>query len=128
VTRVPPLGVVARQSTATFVTTSPVITAAVVQLHQHFREPLQLAGMARQAGMSERTFRLEFKRHVGRSAREELLRVRVAGAAVLLRDTNLKLEAIAAESGFRSASRLCEAFVEIHGASPTVWRQQVKVF
>ena len=126
VTKVPPIGVVARHSTATFVTDSPGITAAVVYLRGHFREPVRLAQLARLAGMSERNFEREFKRRVGRTARAELHRARVACVARLLRDTDLKLAAIAVESGFGSASKLCQAFAEIHRLGPTAWRQRAK--
>jgi len=34
------------------------------------------------------------------------------------------LEAVAAESGFGTARKLCAVFAEVHGATPTVWRQR----
>jgi LacI family transcriptional regulator len=124
--RVPPTGVVARRSTATFVTDAPGITLAVVYLREHFSEPLRLAGLAKMAGMSERVFQLEFKKQVGRSAREEIQRCRLSGAARLLRDSGLKLKAIAMESGFGSAGQLCRFFVRAYGSSPNVWREKMK--
>ena len=126
ITRLPPAGVIARRSTATFVTDSAEITAAIVFLREHFHEPLHIAELARRAGMSERVFQLEFKRRVGHSAREELRRARMARAMQLLRDTDLKLEAIAMESGMVSAARLCRLFTETHGISPNTWRAQAK--
>jgi len=126
VIRAAPVGVVARRSTATFVTDSPEITAAVLHLREHFCEPLHLRDLARQASMSERLFETEFKRRVGRSPREELRRVRLGCAARLLRDTDLKLEAIAAESGFGSAAKLCVSFAKTYRQTPTAWRQYAK--
>jgi len=126
VTRMVPAGVVARRSTATFVTDSAEITAAIGFLREHFHEPLHIAELARRAGMSERVFQLEFKRRVGHSAREELRRARVTRAMQLLRDSDLKLEAIAIESGMISAARLCRLFTETHGVSPNAWRAQAK--
>jgi transcriptional regulator GlxA family with amidase domain len=75
-------------------------------------------------GLSERMLQLEFKRRVGHSARKELQRLRLACALPLLRDTDLKIEAIAIESGFSAASRLCEAMVEVYGLTPAIWRQR----
>lgn len=128
ITKVPPIGVIARRSTATCVTDSAEVTAAIVFLREHFHEPLHIARLARRAGMSERVFELEFKRWVGHSAREELRRTRMARAMQLLRDTDLKLEAIAMESGLTSAARLCRAFSEAHGVTPNAWRAQAKAF
>jgi LacI family transcriptional regulator len=118
-------GVMARQSTATFVTNSAGITAAVRYLREHFHERPRLAELAQRAGLSVRVFESEFKRHVGHSAREELQRARIACAARLLRDTKLKVDAIAVESGFGSASKLCGAFAKAYGFSPNAWRQRV---
>jgi LacI family transcriptional regulator len=123
---VPPLGVVARQSTATFITDSPGITASLLHVREHFHRPLRLSGLARLAGMSERVFESEFKRCVGRSARAEIQRARMACATRLLRDTDLKLDAIAVESGFGSAKRLCGVFSQTHGVTPNGWRQKVR--
>lgn len=124
--RIPPLGVVARRSTATFITDSPEITDAVVYLREHFHEPLRLAQLARRAGMSERVFQLEFKRRVGHNAREELHRARLSCAARLLRDTDLKLEAVAMESGFGSAAQLCRFFAKAYHDSPKAWRARMQ--
>jgi LacI family transcriptional regulator len=126
ITKVPPVGVVARYSTATIVTDSAEITAAIALMRQHFHEPLHIAKLARRAGMSERVFQLEFKRRVGHSPREELRRVRTVRAMQLLRDTDLKLEAVAMESGFVTAERLCRAFSKAHGVTPNTWRTQAK--
>jgi LacI family transcriptional regulator len=122
--KVPPLGVVARRSTATFVSDSPGITATLLHVREHFHEALRLPALARLAGMSERVFESEFKRCVGRSPRAEIQRARLACAARLLRETDLKLDAIAIESGFGSAKRLCAVFAETHQLTPTVWRQR----
>jgi transcriptional regulator GlxA family with amidase domain len=44
----------------------------------------------------------------------------------LLRDSDLKLEAIAMESGFGSAAQLCRFFARAYGSSPNVWRERMK--
>ncbi len=121
---VPPRGVVGRASTATFATGNPGITRSVIHLRDHFAQPVKLAELAKMAGMSERYFREEFKRLVGHSPREEILRSRMASAACLLRDTDFKLDAIAVESGLGSAKKLCEFFGRIHGMTPHRWRLQ----
>ncbi len=121
---VPPRAVVGRASTSTFATGNPGITRSIIHLRDHFAKPVKLADLAKMAGMSERYFREEFKRLVGHSPREEILRSRMASAACLLRDTDFKLEAIAAESGLGSAKKLCEFFGRIHGMTPHRWRLQ----
>ncbi len=121
---VPPRGVEGRASTATFVTSNPGITRAVLHIRTHYPEPLRLTSLARLAGMSERQFRTEFTRLTGRCPREEIFRARMAAVTRLLRDTDLKLEAIAVESGFGSAKKLCEYFNRAYGMTPHRWRLQ----
>lgn len=124
--KVPPRGVVARASTATFVTDSQGITRALLHIREHFPQPIRLEDLARMAGMAERQFRDEFKRLVGRGPRAEIHRARLACASRLLRDTDLKLDAIAVESGLGTARKLCEIFAEVHQMTPTAWRQQAR--
>ena len=50
----------------------------------------------------------------------------LACAQRLLRDTSLKLEVVASESGFGSAAHLCDVFFEVYKINPTIWRQQAK--
>lgn len=122
--RVPALGVVARASTATFVTDSPEITRALLHIRENSAQPLRMTDLARMAGMSQRQFRSDFKRLVGHSPRTEIHRARLATASRLLRDTELKLDAIAFESGLGNAKKLCEVFAEDYGMTPTAWRVQ----
>lgn len=122
--RVPPMGVVARASTATFVTESDEITRALLHIRENSAQPLRMNELARMAGMSERQFRMDFKRLVGHTPRMEIHRARLAHASRLLRDTDFKLDAIAFESGLGNAKKLCEVFAEDYGMTPTAWRQQ----
>lgn len=124
--RVAPRGVVARASTATFVTDNPAITRALLFIREHAAQQLKMNELARTAGMSERQFRAEFKKLVGHSPRREIHRARLAAATRLLRDTELKLDAIAVESGFGSAKKLCEVFAETYVMTPTAWRTQAR--
>ena len=121
---VTPYGVKSRESTSVFTTENDGITRSVIHIRRNFSKPLRMSELARIAGMSERGFRDEFKRLVGRMPKDEIIRTRFAAASQLLRDTNLKLEAVAAESGFGSAKKLCEAFTKLHGITPGRWREE----
>jgi LacI family transcriptional regulator len=122
--RVKPVGVVGRASTATFITDSPEITRVLLHIRENFAQSLRMTDLARMAGMAERYFRSEFKRLVGHSPRTEIHRARLVTATKLLRDTELKLDAIAFESGLGNAKKLCEVFAEDFGMTPTAWRIQ----
>ena len=66
-----------------------------------------------------------FKNHMGKTFRESLREVRVKKATILLRETPLlSISEIAYRCGFRSVSRLNEAFKRLHGVSPLFYRRK----
>ncbi len=126
VKKIAPRGVLARTSTAAFSANAPNITAALLHLRENFHRPLKIEELARVAGLSKRLFQNRFHECVGRSARDEIHRARLARVTRLLRDTDLKLDAIAVESGFGSGKYLSAAFTEHFGVSPNAWRQTAR--
>lgn len=77
--------------------------------------------VARSLGVSERTLQRELRR-AGSSFREEVSRARVVRAERLLRDTSLKLEAIARRVGYSSLAHFSARFRRLRGVSPTEFR------
>lgn len=114
--------VVARRSTATFVCDHSGVTAAVNYLRAHFHEHLDLAALVQAAAVSTRSLQSAFKEHLGHSVSDELSRVRLEHARRLLRETDLKLESVAHESGFGNAKYLCQVFRAAFGETPTGYR------
>lgn len=125
--RILPGEVKARRSTATFVCDQPAVNTAVTFLRNHFHESLRIDGIARAAGLSERSLQNLFKQHVGCTVSEELSRVRLNHAARLLRETDLKLDSVAHESGLRSAKYLCEVFRAAFQTTPATYRERTLV-
>lgn len=117
-----PLGVTARRSTDTIALPDPASAKFLRYLRDHFREPLSLEQIARELGVSLRRVQDHFRHHVGRSAIQELTRLRVAHAKKLLHDPKLKLESVAQESGFTSRFHFIRAFVRVTGQTPKMFR------
>ena len=65
-----------------------------------------------------------FREYFGMTFREKLREIRIARAERLIAETTMYMKEIAAECGFRSSKRLCEAFVRIHGISPVEYRNR----
>lgn len=65
-----------------------------------------------------------FRECFGKTFREKLREIRIARAERLIAETTMYMKEIAAECGFRSSKRLCEAFVRIHGISPVEFRKR----
>lgn len=69
-----------------------------------------------------RSLQLAFNEHLGHSVSDELSRVRLEHAKRLLRETDLKLDSVAHESGLGNAKCLCQVFRAAFGETPTDYR------
>ena len=66
-----------------------------------------------------------FKKHLNKTFREALREVRCRNAMVLLKKRpTTQIAKIAAMCGFRTTSRLSEAFKRLYGVSPSVYRRK----
>jgi LacI family transcriptional regulator len=118
----PPLGVVARRSTDALSVEQPDVREAIAFLLTHFHEPITVGEVARHTNLSLRRLQVHFKRSVGRSIQETLFHLRVENAKRMLRDTSLKIDAIARRSGFANGNYLARVLRRTEGARPTAFR------
>lgn len=122
-----PLGVVTRQSTDLLAVDHPLVAQALRILHDRFREPLTAEGMLTAVPMSRRRLHDAFMHYIGRSAADELLRVRLECAKERLRTSDEKLGIVARESGFSNASLLHEVFHRKLKLTPGTYRERFRV-
>jgi LacI family transcriptional regulator len=117
-----PRGVTVRRSTDTISIPDLDSTRFLRFLRDHFREPLSLEQSARVLGVSLRRVQNHFRAHVGRTLIQELTRLRVEHAKKLLPDRKLKLEVIAAQSGFSNRFHFIRSFERVTGMTPKGYR------
>jgi transcriptional regulator GlxA family with amidase domain len=86
-------------------------------------EPLTVAGLARHALVSERTFARRFVAETGTTPLRWLLTQRVALARRLLETTQDSVDWVAAASGLGSAANLRLHFARATGTTPTAYRR-----
>lgn len=89
---------------------------------EHLREDLTVESLAAHAHMSPRTFARRFKAEHGATPAAWLARQRIIQAQRMLEQTDLGLDAIAAECGFGSAAVLRQNFARVLGTTPTAYR------
>ena len=99
--------------------TAAARTWALTRLH----EPLGLSRLARQAGMSVRTFTRRFREETGVSPAQWLLRQRVEEARRLLETTDLPIDRVAERAGFGTATSMRQHLHTAVGVSPTTYRR-----
>ncbi len=85
-------------------------------------EPLDVAELARAAGLSKAHFSREFRRAFGESPHAYLLTRRLERAAALLRNTDHSVTDICFSVGLQSVGSFTTSFTRTFGASPTVYR------
>jgi AraC-like DNA-binding protein len=87
-----------------------------------YAEPLDVADLARTAGLSRAHFSREFKSAFGESPHAYLLIRRLERAAALLRSTDRSVVEICFAVGLRSVGSFSTSFTRAYGMTPTVYR------
>jgi LacI family transcriptional regulator len=124
---VPPEGVATRQSTDLIAVPVPAIARALAYIRRHASEPINIKDVLKDLPVSRRNFELEFQRHLGRTPKEELTRVRMEQAKELLMHTDLQVTLVAERCGFNYAERFCVAFKRATGVTPMAFRRQFRL-
>ena len=104
-------------------TESGRLTALLDWLPAHIAEDLAVGDLAKQAGMSLRTFQRRFRDATGTAPGDWLVRQRVARARHLAETTDLTVEQIATRSGFGAVETLRHHFRRLVGTTPTGYRR-----
>jgi AraC-like DNA-binding protein len=87
-----------------------------------FSEPLEVADLARAAGLSPAHFSREFRRAFGESPHAYLLTRRLERAASMLRTTDRSVADICVTVGLTSVGSFTTSFSRLYGQSPTAYR------
>lgn len=87
-------------------------------------EDLRVERLARQAGMSPRTFARVYVAQVGRTPAKTVAAMRLEAARRALEESQAPVKQVAAESGFENDQRLRRAFRREHGLRPLDYRQR----
>jgi AraC family transcriptional activator FtrA len=94
---------------------------------ERLAEPLDVAAMAKHAGVSPRTFARRFREETGTTPLRWLLAQRVLEARRLLEASDLPIEDVAWRAGFGSAPSLREHFRRATATTPTAYRRSFRV-
>ena len=122
---IPPREVVERESTMVYACADPLVSKAATFIRSRAHEGIGVSDILAVVSASRRALETRFRKAMGRSLHEEIVRVRLARARrLLLRETELTLEEVAAESGFGGLQRFHAAFLDAEGMSPGEWRRR----
>lgn len=99
------------------------IQRAVEYMHAHFGDELSIDGLARDAHCSVSHFSRMFKRELGYSPKDYLIKIRIDKSRKLLQDSTDTITDIAYTCGFAASAHFSDSFKKITGVSPSDYRK-----
>ena len=119
-----PRKVVERASTEFFPTRTPWLSDALVFIRRHLGDGISADDVTAHLGYSHTTVGKAFRREIGSSIQQEIIRQRRrARACRLLKETSRTAADIAAECGYPSAQYFAHRFSAAFGTTPDAWRR-----
>lgn len=124
---VAPDGVVPRLSSELMAVESPRLQAALKTIREEACRGLTVKELLHKVPISRRSLEEQFQRHLNRSPRDEIIRVRLLHARRLLSGTDLGMALIAERCGFGNAERFSVVFREAEGCPPSAYRKRYRL-
>ena len=118
-----PLGIAARQSTDVLSGADADVARAVRFIRDHACDGIKVQAVVDELAMSRRVLEHRFRRLLGHTPHDEILRVQIGRVAQLLAETDLPLTVIADRAGFKHAEYMSVAFKRQTGLSPKQFRE-----
>ena len=119
-----PLGIETRQSTDTLAIEDADVAEALRFIRRHASSGIKVGDVLKQVPLSRRVLENRFRKLLGRTPHEEIVRQRIARVQQLLSETELPLREIANRTGFEHAEYLSVAFKQATGQTPSQFRSQ----
>ena len=96
-------------------------------IRQNAAQDISVADVARAAAVSQTVLLRRFRKLVGRSIRQEIVRQRLNHAIEMLGETDLELKVIARKAGFGSQAYMTAVFQEKLGKTPGSFRNHLRI-
>lgn len=119
-----PIGVATRQSTDVLALDDTDVAAAVRFIRENACENINVQNVLRVVPLSRRVLESRFRKLLGRTPHEEIVRLKIDRVKQLLRETDLSMQDIAQRAGFRHVEYMSVAFRKATGSAPTRYRRR----
>jgi len=121
---IPPKGIIERESTDVLATPDRLVADVLRYIWNHIDVDLSVDQIAEIAGIKSRQLSNRFRKALGRTVTQELLRKRLEEMKVLLRNTDYPVSEAAARVGFNSIHYMNRKFRAVVGMSPREYRKK----
>lgn len=125
--RVPPQGLVIRESTDFFAAEDELVAASLEFISANSHRHIGQDDVSRAVNAETRALQLRFRKILDRPIVAEIRRVRIERAKRELAQSKRRLSDIAHDVGFGKAKRMYEVFVRELGVTPTEYRKQRRI-
>jgi LacI family transcriptional regulator len=122
--QIEPTGIVTRKSTDALAVADPIVSQAVRFIREHACDGIKVRDVMQHMPLSRAALDNEFKKLLGHTSHEEILRIQFQRVIELLTKSDLTLTEIAERTGFRHPQYLTYAFKERYGVPPSEYRKQ----
>ena len=124
---VQPARVVARQSTDVLNISDAEVALAVRFIREHACRGIDVSDVSVAGSFSRRGLERRFQAILNRTPKEEILRVQLERAKMLLERRDMNIELVARQSGFASFKNFARIFSRHLGVTPRQYRQERKL-
>ncbi|WP_207395283.1 AraC family transcriptional regulator [Bremerella alba] len=121
-TFISPLRIHSRHSTDILAISDQELLPILEYIHREASRGLQVKELLRKFPVSRRSLEQRFRQHLGRSPAQEIRRVRLDRAKVLLLETTLAISEVSEACGFVSCAHFSTSFQKQFGMAPSDWR------
>ena len=123
VTLIPPPSIFPRASTETYAVADAVIAKVIEAVRDRACQGLTIVEVVELSEMPRWQLEKRFKKAVGHSIHDDIVRVRLTEARRLIRTTDLPLKVVAKRSGFHSVTYMTTTFRRRFGTTPALFRR-----
>ncbi len=120
---IPPVGIATRQSSDMLAVGDARIAVALAYIRDHACEGIRVSDVLRQCPMARRALEQKFRHFIGRTPRQEILRIRLNRVKELLVGTELHVGEIAERTGFEPEN-LSAVFRQETKLAPSEYRRR----
>lgn len=125
-TFIPPLGLIARDSTDTFAIKDSAVKMAMRFIADNIKSNINVSDVVATVPISRRTLELRFNNTIGHTIIGEINRLRIISMKRLLLESEMKLNALYIQTGFSSPKHMRRIFKRYTGMTPGEYRESMK--
>lgn len=118
-----PLPIIFRESTEVQISADPLVQKAMAYIEANLEKDCRVVDVAKHLGVSLPTLHRKFNDHRGHTPYDEIQNRRFRQAERILRETQMSIDQVSIDCGFKSRARFSNAFKERYEMTPSEFRQ-----